>query len=176
MQRKEMPELKLFRKLVSYDRKTGIFLWKERPDSMFPAKRHAGMWNKRFSGKQAFCTKSHNGYLYGALFESNYSTHRLAWYYVYGEVPDEVDHINGDRTDNRIANLRDVSRKENCKNAKRRAKSLSGAVGVSWDPVNSKWHVRVGKKHIGRFRDFDEAVSARKAAQQELGYHKNHGR
>lgn len=173
---KEMPDLELFRSLVSYDAETGMFKWKERPDSMFPAKRHAITWNKRFSGKEAFNTLNHNGYLYGALFEENYSTHRLAWYYVHGVEPDEVDHINGNRSDNRIVNLRNVSRTENCRNTKRAKRNTSGVVGVSWDSVNKVWHVRIRRKHIGRLKDFDDAISARKAAELEFGFHANHGR
>lgn len=175
--RKEMPELSLFRRLVDYDPETGIFIWKERPDDLFEGKRKlTNTWNKRFAGMPALCTLNHNGYLYGAIFGSNYSTHRMAWYFIHGVNPDEIDHINGVRTDNRICNLRHVDRKENCKNAKRQARNTSGVSGVAWDSKNAKWQVRIGRRHIGRFRDFEEAVSARKAAELQNGFHANHGR
>lgn len=174
--KKRMPDLDLFRSLVDYDKETGQFMWKERPSSMFSAEQHAKTWNTRFAGKLAFNTLNHNGYLYGALFEGNYSTHRLAWYFVHGSEPDEVDHINGVRTDNRIANLRDVNRTQNCRNTKRSRRNTSGAIGVCWDPVNKVWHVRIKAKHVGRFKDFEDAVKARKAAELEFGFHANHGR
>lgn len=173
---KKMPKLSLFRSLVSFDAETGIFTWMPRPADMFPAPHHAVTWNKRFAGKRAFCTLSHNGYMYGALFEENFSTHRLAWYFVKGKAPVEVDHINGDRTDNRICNLRNVSRGENCKNASKQKRNTSGVPGVSWDPVNAKWQVRIGHKHLGRYVDFAEAVSVRKRAELKNGFHINHGR
>jgi hypothetical protein len=174
--RKELPELDLVRSMLDYQPNTGKFTWKPRPVEMFPAKRHAGMWNSRFAGKEAISTKHHAGYLYGAIFESNYSAHRLAWYISHGEVPDEIDHINGDRTDNRLANLRNVTRVENCKNIAVRRKSQSGVPGVRWDAQNQKWDARISTKHLGRFKDFDEAVRVRKAAEVEYGYHENHGR
>ena len=174
--RKPLPPIEVVRSLLEYRPETGEFFWRERPEDMFPARRHALMWNKRFAGKPAFNIRHHAGYLYGGLFGSNFSTHRVAWYYQTGEIPDEVDHVNGDRKDNRFANLRDVTRKENCKNAARRTRSRSGVTGLSWDAVNFRWHVRVGKKHIGRFKDFDEAVAARKAAASEQDFHPNHGR
>ncbi len=174
--RKPLPALDLIRSMLDYNADTGVFVWKDRPVAMFPAPRHAAMWNSRFSGKEALCTKHHAGYLCGALFESNFSAHRIAWYIYHGEVPDEVDHINGDRTDNRIENLRNVDRKENCKNAKVSRRSLSGVPGIRWDAKNQKWEVRISTKHIGRFKDFDEALKVRKSAEAEYGYHPNHGR
>ena len=175
-ERKELPDLDLIRSMLEYDAITGNFFWKERPENMFPGKRHCTTWNKRFSGKRALCTQHHAGYLYGSIFESNYSAHRLAWYISSGKIPDEIDHINGDKRDNRLCNLRNVDRKENCKNIAVRKTSRSGVQGVRWDAKNKKWEVRISTKHIGRFVAFDEAVAARKAAEIEFGYHPNHGR
>jgi hypothetical protein len=174
--RKNMPDLALLKELVEFDPETGVFLWKVRAESMFPARRHAKMWNRRFAGKEAFNTLSHNGYLYGALFEENHSTHRLAWYYVNGVEPDEIDHINGIRNDNRIANLRNVTRLQNCQNTRRPTRNKSGVVGVTWDPKNRLWVARIKTLHIGRFKLFEDAISARKAAELEFGFHANHGR
>lgn len=175
-ERKELPELELVRSMLNYDAETGIFTWKARDVSMFPAKRNAGMWNTRFAGKEALNTKHHAGYLYGAIFESNYSAHRMAWYITYGEIPDEIDHVNGNRKDNRLSNLRNVDRSTNCKNAARLRTNTSGQTGIYWDKVNHTWHVRIAKKHIGRFKLFEDAMAARKAAEVEYSYHANHGR
>lgn len=174
--RKEMPELTLFRELLSYDEETGWFTWNERPNSMFAKRQQARTWNSRFSGTRAFNTVNHNGYMYGAYLGSNYSTHRMAWYYVHGENPLEIDHINGDRSDNRLSNLRNVSRQQNCQNTAKGRRNLSGVVGVSWDAFSSTWHARIQGKHLGRFKDFSAAVSARKAAELSNGFHANHGR
>jgi len=175
-ERKELPDLESVKSMLDYDAETGIFRWKPRPESMFPAKRHAGMWNNRFAGKEALCTKHHAGYLYGSIFESNYSAHRIAWYISTGEVPDEVDHINGIRTDNRLSNLRNVTRNENCKNAKKSRRNSSGQIGVRWDAINKRWEARISTYHLGRFKTFEEALAARKAAEIILNFHPNHGR
>lgn len=132
-------------------------------------------WNSRFAGKPALCTLAHNGYMYGAIFGENWSTHRIAWLHQTGEVPREIDHINGDRADNRFSNLREVDRVDNCKNLRRR-NNLSGATGVSWHVKGKSWAVKIGKKHVGLYKDFDDAVAARKAAEVANGYHPNHGR
>lgn len=70
---------------------------------------------------------------------------RLAWLYVHGEWPaNQVDHINGDHTDNRIANLRVLSNAENCQNKNRARKdNRSGLLGVSWEARNQKWRARI---------------------------------
>jgi hypothetical protein len=173
---KRMLPIETIRELLDYDENTGRFTWRFRPLSMFQSERTHKTWNTRFAGKPALCTLAHNGYLYGAIFGENFSAHRVAWHYVNGVVPNEIDHINGDKTDNRIANLRSVNRRTNCQNLPRRSGNSSGSIGVSWDKVNSKWHVRLGTKHIGRFASFDDAVKARKDAEREYGYHENHGR
>ena len=99
---------------------------------------------------------------------------------VTGEWVTELDHINGDRLDNRIENLRPVTRQENLKNQKRSIANTSGVTGVYWDRETGKWRalIRIGGKvkTIGRFLSFEEAVMARKEAERKNGYHANHGR
>jgi len=132
-------------------------------------------WNTRFAGKPALCTLANNGYLYGSIFAENWSSHRVAWLIQTGKEPIEVDHINGDKTDNRIVNLRNVDRRANCKNQRRR-NNISGATGVSWHPKGKAWAVKIGTQYIGLFKDFEEAVAVRKAAEAVNNYHPNHGR
>ena len=104
--------------------------------------------------------------------------HRLAWLYVYGCWPDEIDHINQIRDDNRIANLRSVDRTTNCQNASRQ-KSESGVTGLV-KRYTGKWEARiqVNKKYIylGIFSTKSEAIAARKAANVKYGFHENHGK
>lgn len=110
-----------------------------------------------------------------------YLTHRLVWLYANGEFPSgEIDHINGNRSDNRICNLRDVTRHENCKNQKMRATNTSGVLGVSWCRVSSKWHSQMNsdgiKKCLGYYKYKWDAICARKSAEIANSFHVNHGR
>jgi hypothetical protein len=92
----------------------------------------------------------------------------------------QVDHINGDTKDNRLANLRLTSAAVNMRNAKRSRRNISGVTGVCWHRTARKWQASVYdaylSKHLGYFDDFFEAVCARKSADNRLGYHPNHGR
>lgn len=72
----------------------------------------------------------------------------------------EVDHINGDPLDNRMSNLRVCTKAENRRNLGLSKRNTSGYKGVYWSPGRQRWHVRVGSKHIGRYRLLKEAVSA----------------
>jgi len=122
-----------------------------------------------------------SGYLHGRVNSKNYKVHRLAWYLYYGEFPKEnIDHINGIRTDNRIGNLRDVSFLENGRNQKKPKRNTSGVQGVYSQKGRPHWYaqIRVNGKNIflGSFLEFHEAVNARKNAEVLYGFHKNHGR
>jgi len=109
-----------------------------------------------------------------------YLAHRLAWFLHYGHWPSEgIDHENHDGCDNRIENLRDVPQSMNLKNSKRSKANTSGCTGVSkgykgkfyaWIGVNG------GRVPLGGFKNFDDAVAARKEAEIRYGYHPNHGK
>ena len=92
----------------------------------------------------------------------------------------EVDHINGIRDDNRWCNLRDVTKSENQRNAKIRKVNTSGFNGVDFHTKHNKWRARIyvdGRSELlGYFSNFFVACCVRKAAEQEHGYHPNHGR
>jgi hypothetical protein len=107
--------------------------------------------------------------------------HRIAIKMVTGDDPDGfVDHINGVRIDNRIDNLRVVSRSENQRNQKLNKRNTTGVVGVTWSNHANGWLVRItydGKaKNLGYYKNFDDAVRVRMLAEVEHGYHENHGR
>jgi hypothetical protein len=106
------------------------------------------------------------------------SAHRLAWLYVYGELPNHIDHINGIRSDNRIKNLRSVTQQENNLNKKIFKNNSSRVSGLSWLKTTGKWRVRIGVsgkyKSIGCFRYKWDAICARKSAENKYGYHLNH--
>jgi len=117
-----------------------------------------------------------NGYRRVRFDGEPYQTHRIIWKLLYGEDPAEIDHINGNRSDNRITNLRSVCHYENMRNMKKMPSNSSGVTGVFWCKDRSKWGAFIGKKNLGRFDRFEDAVAARKQAEEEYGYHPNHGR
>lgn len=106
--------------------------------------------------------------------------HRLVWLMHHDEWPAEIDHINGIRDDNRIENLRLVTRADNMRNSRRRKDNTSGVMGVSWHSATGKWRAYIGGQdgplHLGMFADWFDAVCARKSAERRQGYHANHGR
>lgn len=109
-----------------------------------------------------------------------YMAHKLVWLYIYGEMPTLfIDHLNHNRDDNKVGNLRLVSLQENQKNRSKQSNNMSGVNGVCWDSQTNKWIVRIkniGKTyHLGRFSDFFEAVAVRKSANLSHKFHFNHG-
>ena len=115
------------------------------------------------------CTSAHSGgYLTVCLFRRNYFSHRVAWLISTGYWPkNEIDHVNGCRTDNRLCNLREATRSQNGIN--RPAKpNTSGHIGVRWDRQRNKWEaqIKLNKKnhHLGRYESKDDAIEARKKA------------
>lgn len=167
-------------RLLTYDPITGEFLWKERAAALFANPKKAGSWNTQFAGKPAFTTKNGNGYLCGYIDYQKLYAHRVAWKMVHGTEVDQIDHINGDRSDNRICNLEAATNASNCRNARIRTDNTSGVTGVGWDTLVNKWHARITVDgaivNLGRFKTFNEAVIARKAAERIYSFHPNHGR
>ena len=107
--------------------------------------------------------------------------HRVAWAIHNGYWPKNViDHINGDTTDNRIANLRDVPRKQNSRNQKMRCTNTSGHMGVHYSNRDNVWRasIKVDGKVIflGQSKDKDAVVQLRKDAERQFKFHENHGK
>jgi hypothetical protein len=174
-------DIHVLRQLLAYTPETGELFWRARDRAFFKCEPDYLRWNTRYSGKPALAYQTQDGYLSGRIFDTPYKAHRVGWAIHFGEWPSEViDHINGVGTDNRISNLRAVSRLENQQNLARRKTNKSGVTGVSWDSRNGKWlaQISVNKTHInlGRFDNFDDAIISRKSAEENYGFHKNHGR
>lgn len=157
-----MIELDALRRRLSYEPSTGQFRWLA-----------SGHGRKR--GALAGC-KTDEGYLTIRVERRNYRAHRLAWFYVYREWPaGQIDHINGDRADNRIANLRVVSHQQNQANRKTfRSPSTSQYRGVH--KRGSKWRaqIRINQRtrHIGTFASEEDAAAAYVAvAKEAFGEH-----
>jgi hypothetical protein len=161
------------RELLDHNPDTGEMHWKARPARLFKADHWQRTWNTRQAGKRAF-TVSHQGYRRGMIFRRMYLEHIVAWAMHYGQWPSgQIDHINGIRDDNRISNLREATRTENCRNARMKSNNTSGVTGVV--PHKGRWRAYINL-HLGIFETIEEAEAARKAAERELGgYHPNHG-
>lgn len=173
-----LPSKKELEAIFRYDRRTGLLFWKARAPDLFqdtgghsPAHTSA-KWNARFAGKEAL-TKVNKGYRCGHLWSKPVLAHRVIWKIMTDEEADEVDHIDGDRANNRWTNLRNVTSAGNRRNVARRTDNKSGVTGVFWNNSKNCWSVVIS---VGTFSDFDQAVAARKAAEIQLGFHENHGR
>ena len=169
------------RSLVRMDEQTGELHWLPRAAGLFPDVRSHMAWNSRHAGRRAFCTQSGNGYLHGSLFGVKLCAHRIVFALANGRWPAHtVDHINGDRLDNRPANLRDVPHLQNMRNQPLSKASTTGVTGVSFDSARGKYaaHITVAGRavHLGRFATLDEAAAARTAANARHAFHPNHGR
>lgn len=166
------------KEFMHYDPLTGVFLWKPRKYIDGQDKRFVDRFNKHNAGKVAG-SLSDIGYLISKLDGKLVKLHRVAWLYVHGYMPDFIDHINGNRSDNRIENLREASKQVNGMNQGMRLDNKSGCSGVYWNSGLKKWHVRIGykksRKHIGWFANLDDAVVARNDAVKALGYSEDHG-
>ena len=175
------------RRLLEYNPQTGMLTWKPRSPSMFTdgkgkytSEWKAKCWNALYAGKEAGAMDGH-GYRHVVILTNHRcQAHRLAWLIFHGIWPKtDIDHINHDRQDNRMANLRIVNRQENLRNQGSRRTSKSGLLGVEWCPWISKWRSRItvdGKSvHLGVFHSKEEAMNARRAGERQYGFHENHG-
>jgi len=142
------------RELFDYDPETGNLVWKKRGKAVQVGKA-AGSVNSR-------------GYLNVSVKGRIYLGHRLVWLYHHGQWPEVIDHINHNKLDNRIENLRDVGSVENNRN-------MAGVKGVCFDNTKGKWKAYIQRKHLGSFENQEDAIAARRAALVEYGFHSNHG-
>ncbi len=149
------------KELLHYDPQTGVFVWTKD----LPARSRAK------SGTIAGCTLP-RGYKQIKLDGVRYLGHRLAWLYVNGCWPTyEIDHIDGDPSNNTFSNLREASRAQNRANTRRKKNSVSGLKGVSWDITHQRWVARigVGRRYVflGTFNNKTDAHAAYVAAAQK---------
>jgi hypothetical protein len=104
-------------------------------------------------------SKNTGGYWQTMVDGKMYRDHRLIYLMFHGEMPEYLDHIDNDRTNNRIENLRACTKSENARNRRLNTSSLSGVKGVSWCKRDRKWVVRVGN-YVDRFTDLVKASAA----------------
>ena len=173
-----LPTQKQLRDLLDYNPETGILTWRERPLRYFSASTEAlkagacKRWNKRYAGTTAGADMF--GYLQVKIFDRNMLAHRIIWVMVHGYWPEEIDHINGNPSDNRLVNLRHASRTENARNQKRHCTNTSGRTGVHWNRFTQYWVASIRNKdrtlYLGSYDEFQEAVAAREVFEKKLGF------
>ena len=145
---------------VRYDAETGVFT------ANLPA-------GKRQEGDTLGSVASH-GYLTVVVAGRSYLAHRLAWFYVHGRWPSLVDHIDRDRHNNRISNLRECTYTENAWNVTPMQGTVSGVEGVNWFASRKKWVAKISSagvhRTLGYFDTIEDAAAARaRAVEAERG-------
>jgi len=165
MKKTELLTQQRLKEVLNYNAESGVFTWKTgRP------KAAKGEVAGGFSDR---------GYLTICIDGVKHRAHRLAWLYVYGVYPDQIDHENHVRHDNRIINLIASDSYGNSRNKSKPSDNTSGVVGVSLsnriNQKNVKWEVRVCGKFLGYFDNFFDAVCKRKSAERQFDFHPNHG-
>ena len=157
---------KRLKKLLDYCPEAGIFRWITKPNRNIKIGVIAG-------------SNSH-GYISIRIDGRNHLAHRLAFLYLTGAIPIQVDHINHIRNDNRWINLRPANYQINGKNLSINRRNKTGVTGVYQDERRGNWYAHIGHngttKYLGRFNEKQDAINARKKALIELNYHHNHGK
>jgi hypothetical protein len=146
-----------------YNPETGLFFRKKKTSNNACVTKPSGWDNK-------------SGYIKLCINNKQQFAHRMAWLYVYGELPDkDVDHINGNRSDNRICNLRITNRSENMQNTEKFKTNTSGFKGVTWLKKEKKWLAQITKNYqhfnIGVFETAEQAYAAYCQAAKEVHTH-----
>ncbi len=154
------------RDLVRCDEEGRIY-WLPRPNKT--------AWNSRWAGKETFKLANKKGYLYGFIHQSRVPASHVVWAYHYDEWPSlQIDHINRDKKDNRISNLRNVSSRENNRNKPLNKRNKSGASGVR-KHKNGRWIsgivVDYKRIHLGYFSNAEDAIAARRNAEENYWAH-----
>jgi hypothetical protein len=147
------------KELFQYDPNTGNFTWLHNAGKRVKAGQIAGCLHK-------------NGYIQIGIDKKVHLAHRLVWLYVYGEYPkNQIDHRNGIRSDNRVANLRDATSAENCQNLLR-ARGSSGLLGAHFQKTRNRWSSSIKlngtKTHLGYFKTAEDAHVAYLNAKRAL--------
>jgi hypothetical protein len=156
-----LPPLGYVQEHLRYDPDTGLF-W----------------WRKPKLGRSLFepagCSKKSHQYGRIKIKENIYIMHRIAWFLYYKQDPGplQIDHIDRDKKNNKISNLRLVTNQQNCFNVGTRSNSTSGVTGVCWHKNKKKWQaygqLSRSQQYLGTFDSKDDAIAARAAWEQEV--------
>lgn len=150
---------------LTYERATEIFRY-DAENGVLERKLPSGRW--RACGDKPNC----NGYGQVKMDGKPYFTHRLIWLLAYGEWPEFIDHINRNKLDNRLENLRAVTRTENQHNHGLRKNNTSGYIGVYFHKQANKYEAQIilnGKRiYLGLYATAEEAFTAYMIAKIDL--------
>ena len=177
---KELPSVAYLKECFDYNPESGELVWRVRPLHHFQDEVSSRLTNDRHAGKTVGAETA-GGYITVSINNIQYYAHRIAWKIHAGEEPvGQIDHISGGKKDNSFSNLRAVSNRENARNQKMSSNNTSGMMGVQFDKTKGKWKavIKVDQKkiHLGIFNDKIDAIYARYYAEQDYGFHQNHGR
>lgn len=150
---KPLPDIEVLREMLAYDAESGELRWKVKPSLGVKVNDIAG-------------TLTPKGYIKVKLKGNIYFAHRVAWALHYGEDTElYIDHKDGDKSNNRISNLRLATSSENNYNIGVKSNNTSGHRGVS--KHRNKWEVRLGDAYIGTYECVEDAISARLKAEAD---------
>lgn len=159
----------LLNEYLSYDPSVGTLTWIKRPSKKVHTGSRAG-------------THLKSGYRSINLFGRSYQEHHLIWFIYYGEWVQEIDHINHNKSDNSIDNLRSVTHQENSKNMKKLSNTITGEQGIYHDKRSDRYIATIRSKGKVVFSKsctpdkVDDLIKEREAKLIELGFHNNHGK
>lgn len=169
LNRKPLPSVFDLTSVLRYDHESGKLWWRSKGTA-------------RSTGLEYPAGHLENtGYIAVVVFGMKYASHRLIWKMITGKDPEfDLDHIDGNKTNNRISNLREASRIQNRQNARIPKNNSTGIKGVGWNVMERKWVARIQSNHekffLGYFKSKTDAESAVREKRREL--HKqftNHG-
>lgn len=152
---------KRLRELLDYDAATGEFTWR------------VAKAQKLMNNRRAATAVNSDGYRHIKIDNKSHKAHRLAWLHVHGEWPSgQIDHIDGDRANNRISNLRSATWGENRHNLKRYTNNTSGHKGVYQCNQTGKWKVQINaynkRRYLGAFERIEDAAETYARAAKDL--------
>jgi len=154
------------KEVLHYDPESGVFAWIKRISHRIKVGDVAG-------------TMDTKGYIVIGVDGVLYKAHRLAFLYMDGVIPIQIDHEGHKKSDNRWDKIHPSTDSDNRMNMPISKKNKSGYCGVSWDRYRGKWSAKIQVNHktihLGRFTEKKSAELARQAANKKYNFHENHG-
>ena len=181
IKRNELPLVKILNEFFTLDYETGLLYHNLRDEKHFKSPSWCIKWNKRYANKAVGISLNRkNGYRMVGIDGKKYAQHRVIMKIVNEVEPDFVDHINGDKQDNRPSNLRSVPYVDNYKNMSKSSRNKSGYIGVNYRKDDNTWEARVtvDYKDVERktFKTKEEAIAHVAYLHKKYNFHPNHGR
>lgn len=159
------------KEIINYNPDTGVFTWSKNRGGLIKIGAIAGTNKTDRRGK---------AYQHIQINKKIYRAHRLAWLYMNGEWPNQIDHADGNGLNNIFKNLSNVTHRVNHRNTRLRSTNKSGFCGVIFQKRDKNWRAQIKIDgimiHLGCFKEIDDAIDARKKANKEYNFHENHGK